>query len=96
MKGGEGGASQEAHLSPKPETRDQRLSRGIAGIIAAAAFASGIAAAIYFRDVVAIMLIGGGVFGGLAITYTILALLFVWPKLRWREFFGQVIDFLAF
>jgi energy-coupling factor transporter transmembrane protein EcfT len=83
-------------VSPNPETRAQRLSHGIHGLIAAAAFAGGIAAAVYFRDVVAIALIGCGVFVALALAYTILALLFVWPKLRWREFLSEVIDFLAF
>jgi hypothetical protein len=83
-------------MSPNPETRDQRLSRGVHGLIAAAALAGGIAAAIYFRDVAAIALVGCGVFVALALTYTILALLFAWPKLRWREFLSEVVDFLAF
>jgi hypothetical protein len=82
-------------LSPNPETREQRLSRGVHGLIAAAAFASGIAAAVYFRDVAAFALVGGGVFVALALGYTIPALLFDWPKLRWREFLSEVIDFLA-
>ena len=81
-------------MSPNPETREQRLSHGIHGLIAAAAFAGGIVAALYFRDVVALALVGCGVFVALALAYTILALLFAWPKLRWREFLSEVVDFL--
>ena len=33
----------------------------------------------------------GGIF-----TYTIPALLFGWPRLRWGAFLSEVIDFLAF
>jgi hypothetical protein len=83
-------------MSPNPDTRTQPLSHGIHGVIVAAAFAAGIAAAIYFRDIVAIALIGCGVFVALALAYTTLALLLAWPKLRWREVLSEVIDLLAF
>jgi hypothetical protein len=79
----------------EPETRDKRLLRRVEWMISAAAFVGGIAAAIYFRDWVAIGLIGCGVFVGLAITYTILALLFAWPRLRWREFLSEVVNFMT-
>jgi hypothetical protein len=66
----------------------------IEAMISLAAFAGGIAAAVYFRDLVAIGLIGCGVFAALALAYTILALLFAWPRLRWREFLRDIVDFL--
>jgi hypothetical protein len=49
----------------EPETRDKRLLRRVEWMISAAAFAGGIAAAIYFRDWIALGLIGCGVFVGL-------------------------------
>lgn len=66
----------------------------IEAMISLAALARGIAAAVYFRDPVAIGLIGCGIFAGLALAYTMLALLLAWPRLRWREFFGDIVDFL--
>jgi hypothetical protein len=76
------------------ETQEKRRLPRVEWMISAAAFAGGIAAATYFRDWVAIGLIGCGVFVGLATIYTILALLFAWPRLRWRRFLGEVLEFL--
>jgi hypothetical protein len=73
----------------EPETSIEQPGARIEGMIFLAAIAGGIAAAIYFRDWIAIGLIGCVVFVGLAISYTILALVFGWPRLRWREFLGQ-------
>jgi hypothetical protein len=88
-------AANEARTRMEPRTRDKRLLARIEAMISLAALAGGIAAAIYFRDVVAIGLIGCGIFVGLAFAYTMLALLLAWPRLRWREFLGEIVDFLA-
>jgi len=80
----------------EPEAREKRLLPRIEGMIFAAALAGGIGAAVYYRDWVAIGLIGCVVFVALAIIYTVLAHLFVWPRLRWRNFLGEVVEFLAF
>jgi hypothetical protein len=84
----------EARTRMEPEARGKRLLPRIETIILLAAFAGGIAAAVYFWDLVAIGLIGCGLFIGLAIAYTVLALLFGWPRLRWRAFLSEVVNFL--
>jgi hypothetical protein len=80
----------------EPETRDKRLLWRIEWMIFAAALAGGIGAALYYRDWLTIGLVGCVVFVALAIIYTVLALLFVWPRLRWRNFLAEVVEFLAF
>jgi hypothetical protein len=69
--------------------------RRIHEMIFAASFVIGIGAGLYFQSWAAIGLVGCAVFVVLSIAYTIIALLFGFPRLRWWEFFVDVVDFLA-
>ena len=76
--------------------RDREGVRRIHGAIFSASLAAGIGAAIYFRDWAAIGLAGFSTFALCSIVYTVVAQLFALPRLRWREFFADLIGFLTF
>jgi hypothetical protein len=78
------------------QRRDKHAVPRVPAGIFAASLASGVGAALYFQDWVAIGLIGVVTFAALTAIYTIVALLFNWPKLRWREFFADLVGFLTF
>jgi hypothetical protein len=58
------------------------------------AFAVGIGAAVYLARWSAWPIFSAGTFLGLSLLYALLAWPLGWPKLRWREFFGDLIGLL--
>jgi len=71
------------------------LGMRIYKVIFAVAFVSGVAAGLYFRDWAAIGIFGGSTLLALAIMYMVLARLFDWPKLSWREILVDIVGLFS-
>jgi hypothetical protein len=76
-----------------PTQNNQPGSR-IYKAISALALVGGVAAALYLRDWAAIGIVAGCILLALAIMYMILARLFDWQRLSWREILDDIFGML--